>query len=55
MNTRTISLLILWTCVVAGCMELQARTMERATESHNAAGGYYESCGELPGLVGDDC
>jgi hypothetical protein len=23
--------------------------------SHNAAGGYIDACGELPGLVGDDC
>ena len=23
--------------------------------SHNTAGGYRDACGELPGLVGDDC
>lgn len=23
--------------------------------SHNAAGGYTDACGELPGLLGDDC
>lgn len=23
--------------------------------THNAAGGYREACGELPGLLGDDC
>jgi hypothetical protein len=23
--------------------------------SHNEHGGYIEACGELPGLVGDDC
>ena len=23
--------------------------------SHNAAGGYRDACGELPGLIGDDC
>jgi hypothetical protein len=23
--------------------------------SHNASGGYVEACGDLPGLVGDDC
>jgi hypothetical protein len=22
---------------------------------HNAAGGYIEACGELPGMLGDDC
>ena len=54
-NIRTIILLILWTCVVACCVELQTQTMERATESHNADGGYYEACDELPGLIGDDC
>lgn len=23
--------------------------------AHNAAGGYREACGELPGMLGDDC
>lgn len=23
--------------------------------THNAAGGYIDACGDLPGLVGDDC
>ena len=23
--------------------------------SHNTAGGYRDACGELPGLIGDDC
>jgi len=23
--------------------------------THNAAGGYIGACGDLPGLVGDDC
>ena len=22
---------------------------------HNAAGGYVDACGELPGLIGNDC
>ena len=22
---------------------------------HNAAGGYRDACGDLPGLIGDDC
>jgi hypothetical protein len=26
-----------------------------ADDSHNAAGGYRDACGELPGLVDDDC
>ncbi len=25
------------------------------TETHNAAGGYIDACGDLPGLYGDDC
>ncbi len=27
----------------------------RLDASHNAAGGYVDACGELPGLIGDDC
>lgn len=23
--------------------------------SHNDAGGYIDACGDLPGLLGDDC
>lgn len=26
-----------------------------STSTHNTAGGYIAACGELPGLVGDDC
>jgi len=26
-----------------------------ATPSHNPAGGYIDACGDLPGLLGDDC
>ena len=29
--------------------------MGTPVESHNAAGGYRDACGELPGLIGDDC
>jgi hypothetical protein len=24
-------------------------------QTHNAAGGYIDACGDLPGMVGDDC
>jgi hypothetical protein len=24
-------------------------------ETHNVAGGYTEACGDLPGMIGDDC
>lgn len=33
---------------LSGCAAMQDRT-------HNAAGGYIDACGNLPGLVGDDC
>ena len=56
MSTRTIILLTLWACVVAGCMELQQRTHERAGQpTHNTAGGYIEACDDMPGMLGDDC
>ncbi len=55
-NVRTIILLTLWACAIAGCMELQQQTYERAAQpSHNASGGYYEACEDLPGMIGDDC
>lgn len=28
---------------------------EPVTGSHNAAGGYRDACGALPGMLGDDC
>jgi hypothetical protein len=45
-------LFALWLCclllglILSGCA---------ATPSHNAQGGYIEACGELPGMLGDDC
>lgn len=30
---------------IAGC----------ATPTHNKHGGYIDACGDLPGMVGDDC
>lgn len=55
-NVRTIILLTLWACAIAGCMELQQQTYERAAQpSHNTSGGYYEACEDLPGMIGDDC
>ena len=26
-----------------------------AASSHNARGGYVDACGQLPGMIGDDC
>lgn len=34
---------------------LALNRMLDARPTHNAAGGYIDACGELPGLVGDDC
>jgi len=34
--------------VMSSCTAMQDRTL-------NAAGGYPPACGDLPGLVGDDC
>lgn len=33
--------------LMAGCARLDA--------THNAAGGYIPACGDLPGMLGDDC
>ena len=54
-RTKEIIIIILWACVLASCMELQTQTAAHPDGSHNPDGGYYESCGDLPGLVGDDC
>jgi hypothetical protein len=32
-----------------------AQTFEPTAPTHNAAGGYVDACGDLPGLIGDDC
>lgn len=51
-------LFILWAAALASCMELQSETHRRAglpVDGMNASGGYAEACGDLPGLVGDDC
>jgi hypothetical protein len=52
---RFIFVLLLWSLALASCAELQQRTHERAGGAHNADGGYVEACGDLPGLIGDDC
>jgi len=35
--------------------DLKHQSQLQPTDGHNAQGGYVEECGELPGLVGDDC
>jgi len=52
---REAILLVLWACALASCMALQDQTAAQADRSHNLDGGYVEACGDLPGLVGDDC
>lgn len=46
-------------CTTARGPAFDACEHERATcytaSSHNPAGGYRDACGELPGLLGDDC
>jgi hypothetical protein len=47
-------LFALWLCclllglILSGCAATP-------TPSHNAQGGYIEACGDLPGMLGDDC
>jgi len=51
-------LTVLTVAVIAGCAaypdeQAQAHPVQRT--SHNDAGGYRATCGELPGQMGDDC
>lgn len=45
--------------VMGSCLGAQTATHERTGAPvdglHNAAGGYTETCADLPGLIGDDC
>lgn len=50
MRYRYLTLLI-----VAAALAFLAGAYQAATESHNALGGYVEACGDLPGVIGDDC
>jgi hypothetical protein len=54
MTLRRLAILaLLWAVGYADLLAMQ-RMMD-ARPTHNAAGGYIDACGELPGLVGDDC
>lgn len=58
MNRRTLLLLVLVAILGAAALGVVAvigTVKAVATPHHNAAGGYIEACGDLPGLVGDDC
>jgi hypothetical protein len=49
-------LMALLAATCTGCSSAPVHPEEfRRGESHNAAGGYIDACGDLPGLVGDDC
>ena len=59
MNERFRFVLALLSCV-ASLVTLGAMIalyLQRGADppTHNAAGGYIEACGDLPGMVGDDC
>lgn len=45
----------LFALIVAGALAFLAGTYQAATDPHNGLGGYREACGDLPGMVGDDC
>jgi hypothetical protein len=45
-------MIALW-CVA--CLAVLYLTACASSPSHNAAGGYVDACGDLPGLLGDDC
>jgi len=54
---KRFTLLILFSFCIgyAGVQALKLGNSKLKQESHNEQGGYIESCGDLPGLVGDDC
>ena len=51
---RTIGVLAGLAYAVA-CVTLIVQLASMDAPSHNAHGGYIDACGDLPGLVGDDC
>jgi hypothetical protein len=52
MRYRYLTLLI-----VAAALAFMAGAYQASVDatSHNALGGYRDACGELPGMIGDDC
>jgi hypothetical protein len=46
MRGHRLSTLVLMLLVLTSCAQ---------HPTHNAAGGYIDACGDLPGLLGDDC
>jgi hypothetical protein len=51
-RTLTVLTLVAALALLLGCA---SAPIAPDTGSHNASGGYREACGELPGLLGDDC
>ncbi len=49
------ALLILLCLAMATCAAACTHSPDRHSPTHNAAGGYADACGDLPGLIGDDC
>lgn len=41
--------------MLAGCRVTFWAVEWDTRPAHNAAGGYADACGELPGVLGDDC
>lgn len=41
--------------VLTGCRATLWAIEWDSRPSHNAAGGYADACGDLPGALGDDC
>jgi len=49
---------LIWIALLAALLALKVGSCVHPkwiSPNHNAAGGYIPACGELPGLVGDDC
>jgi hypothetical protein len=42
-------------CAFDSIVTVPAPSLELNGETHNARGGYSDACGDLPGMVGDDC
>ncbi len=54
-HDQTVRLARLIACLILSLVLLFACTACSTLPSHNAAGGYIDACGDLPGTLGDDC
>ena len=57
LNDLLKALQILTLITAIGVMVSVAQSLDTIASppTHNEEGGYIEACGDLPGLVGDDC